>query len=236
MTTTSVGMRCPECARDRTPVRTISSLQSEPKATYALIAINVLAYLGTSSGKVAGRGELWGPGIAHAHEYWRLVTSGFLHAGLFHLGFNMFALYFLGRILEPAVGTKRFVAIYLVALLGGSLGALILTPDAFTVGASGAIFGLLGAAIVVARDRGISIADSGLGGILLINLIFSFTISNISIGGHLGGLFAGGLAALVLVQLGERRRQDLLAYAGCVVIAAALVAGAVAAAQRSGIT
>src|SRR2546421_716410 len=93
--------------------------------------------------------------IAH-HEYWRLLTAGFLHAGLFHLMFNMLALYILGGLLEPAVGRFRFGLIYFVSLLCGSFGALLLAPNEPTVGASGAIFGLMGAAVIVMRNRGLS--------------------------------------------------------------------------------
>src|SRR4051794_137251 len=201
MTPTPVGMRCPECARDRTKVRTARTLRTDPVATYALIAINVIVYVGSTAagGGLGGRGRgdvivqggLYGPAISQGHEYYRIVTSGFLHAGLLHLAFNMLFLYFLGSMLEPAIGRARFVALYLVSLLGGALGALIVTPDSLTVGASGACFGVLGGAIVVARDRGIPIWDSGLGATLLINLLFTFGISGISIGGHIGGLIAG---------------------------------------------
>jgi membrane associated rhomboid family serine protease len=245
MTPTSVGMRCPECARERTKVRTARTIGGEPTATYALIAINVMAYIGTAvgggglsaanggTGSVIDHGGLSGPAIAVNHEYWRIVTSGFLHLNLLHIGFNMFFLYFLGRMLEPAIGSARFIAVYFVSLLGGALGALIVTPHALTVGASGACFGILGAAIVVARDRGIPIMDSGLGGLLIINLIFSFTFSGISVGGHIGGLIGGVLAGAILVELGERRRRDAAAYALCLVVAVAVVAGTLAAARHS---
>jgi membrane associated rhomboid family serine protease len=96
--------------------------------------------------------------------------------------------------------------VYLVSLLCGSFGALLLSPDSLTVGASGAVFGLLGAAAVIARSRGISLMESGLGVWIGINLLITFTIPRISIGGHLGGIIGGALAALVLVELGERGR------------------------------
>lgn len=246
MTPTSVGMRCPECSREKTKVRTARTLGGTPEATYALIAVNVLAYLGSSvagagldaTGSIGGgdvntHGGLFGPAIAIKHEYWRIVSSGFLHANLLHLAFNMFFLYVLGGMLEPAIGRGRFLTIYFVALLGGSLGALIVTPDALTVGASGACFGLLGAAIVVARDRGIPLVESGLIGILVINIIFSFTFSGISKGGHIGGLIAGGVAGLILVELGEKRRRDRLAYGVCLALAAALAVAAVGVARSN---
>ena len=131
-------------------------------------------------------------------EWYRIVTGGFLHAGLLHLGFNMFALYFLGYLLEPAIGPWRFVAVYFVALLGGAFGALLLDPREFTVGASGAVFGLMAAAFIVARNRGLDELASQIGFFVIINLVFTTQHPNISIGGHIGGLLAGGLAAMAI--------------------------------------
>jgi membrane associated rhomboid family serine protease len=245
MTPTSVGMRCPECSRQRTKVKTIASVgRGDPIATYVLIAINVLVYLGTSSlhgdvragcGIASTRGPLCGPDIAYGHEYWRLVTSGFLHAGLTHLLFNMLFLYFLGTLLEPAIGRANFVALYFVSLLTGSFGALLLQPEVNTVGASGACFGLLGGAIVIARARGISIWNSGLGGTLAINIVFSLTFRGISIGGHLGGLLGGILVGLCIVELGERRSRRWLVALGSSAVGVASVAGAIAVAGGTGL-
>src|SRR5215203_5491410 len=107
MTPTPVGMRCPDCARQRTPVRTMANVRAggEPVVTYALIAINVIAFVAElasgsavaqrGGGSVINRGALFGPAIAEDHEYWRLITSGFLHAGLIHILFNMYFLYVL---------------------------------------------------------------------------------------------------------------------------------------------
>ncbi len=240
MTPTSVGMRCPECSRQKTKVRTIRSLGSDPVATYALIAMNVLVYLGSTvaGGGIAGRGRgdiivkggLFGPAIHDAHEYWRIVTSGFLHAGLLHLAFNMFFLYVLGGMLEPALGRGRFVALYFVSLLGGALGALIVTPNALTVGASGACFGILGGAIAVAMDRGIPIMQSGLGTTVILNLALSFALPGISIGGHVGGLITGFLLGAGMARLADRRAGAAVIYGGSVVIGVALFVAAIAAA------
>lgn len=217
MTPTPVGMRCPECSQQRTKVVRNPSrspqagFQGSP-ATYALIALNVLAYLaeigsgsgGFSglSGSVAADFSLFGPAVGEG-EWYRILTSGFLHAGLMHLGFNMFALYVVGRVLEPGIGTPRFVALYFASLLAGSFGALLLDPNAFTVGASGAVFGLFGATMVIARGRGLDTLASELGFLIVINLAISFAVPNISIGGHLGGLAAGLLCAIAIVA-GER--------------------------------
>jgi membrane associated rhomboid family serine protease len=211
MTSTPVGMRCPECARQSTKVRTMRSLTTDPTLTYILIGINVVAGLGslyggnvgTEGGSLTDAWELSRAQLADG-DLWRLVTSGFVHRGLFHLLANMLALYILGTMLEPALGRRRYALIYFVSLLCGSLGVLLFSADE-SAGASGAVFGLMGAAVVVARSRGLNLMESGLGLWLGINLLITFTIPNISIGGHLGGLVGGALAALVLVELGERR-------------------------------
>jgi membrane associated rhomboid family serine protease len=215
MTPTPVGMRCPECASQRTKVTrgTVAPTQYDAPATYVLIALNVAAYLaeiaggsgglsGTSGSVIADFG-LQGLAVADG-EWYRLLTGGFLHAGLFHIGFNMFALFILGRLLEPGIGTPRFVALYFASLFAGAFGALALSdPIDVTVGASGAIFGLFGAAFVIARGRGLDAIASQLGFLLLINLALTFGIRGISIGGHLGGL-AGGLICAMLIVAGER--------------------------------
>jgi membrane associated rhomboid family serine protease len=135
-----------------------------------------------------------------------VITSGFLHGGFIHLGLNMFVLYILGTLLEPAIGSRRLVAIYFVSLVAGSFGALLLSePYQYTVGASGAIYGLFGATLLVARHRGLDQVVSQLGFWLVLNLVLTFSISGISIGGHLGGLAGGVLAGLVVVGV-ERRR------------------------------
>ena len=239
MTSTPVGMRCPECARQTTKVRTMRSAE-EPVLTYLLIGINVIiglgAFLGGASATSGGVGSsqlLEYGSVSRATiadgEYWRLLTAGFLHAGFLHLAFNMFALYVLGGMLEPAIGRLRFGLIYFVSLLAGSFGALLLEPDAATVGASGAIFGLMGAAVVIMRNRGINPMESGLGLRIGLNLLITFTIPGISIGGHLGGLIGGAVAAFVLFDLGERTRLPTAVPALlCAALAVAAVGGSVA--------
>lgn len=245
MTSTPVGMRCPECARERTRVvRNPTGLAAGGAPfTLTMIGLCVLAYLaemvggGASplegGGSVIGDFALFGPAV-DAGEWYRLVTSGFLHAGLMHLAFNMIALYFLGSLLEPAVGTRRFAAIYVVSLLGGSFGALLLDPDRFTVGASGAVFGLMAAGFLVARDRGLDDIAAQIGLFVVINLVLTFSVASISVGGHLGGLAAGGLAALALAA-GERRGRagDLLVWGAFAALAVVAVVGALAAAADS---
>lgn len=250
MTTTPVGMRCPDCARQRTRVVRMREMTTEPRVTYALIAINIVAYLaegrltltqgGVLGGTLYDRGALLGSlpgaqfagqGVAHG-QWWRLVASGFLHESIVHIGLNMLVLYLLGRMVEPMLGSLKFAAVYCVSLLAGSLGALLLTPHTFTVGASGAIFGVAGAAVIELRARRVSVMESGIGMLILINLLFSFTASGISIGGHIGGLIGGALAALALRE-GERRRSEALGLVACALIAAASFAGAIATAKSS---
>ena len=236
MTSTSVGMRCPECAGQRTTVRKVAAGRGdEPTLTYILIGIIALIQLGAMASGANATGSQFGgselirdgavsrPAVADG-DVWRLLTAGFLHAGLLHLMFNAFALFILGTMLEPAIGRLRFAIVYFVSLLAGSFGALLVEPDALTVGASGAIFGLMGAVIVVMRSRGINPMESGIGLWLGINLVFTFAIPGISIGGHLGGLIGGALAAALMFELRDRIRMPRLVP---VLLAASVGAAAV---------
>jgi membrane associated rhomboid family serine protease len=182
-------------------------------ATVVLIALNAIAFLAEIAGGSGGLTEsggsvvqnfaLRGTAVAEG-EWYRLVTGGFLHAGFGHIALNMLALYFLGRLLEPAIGTTRFVFVYGASLLAGAFGAVALTDAAQnTVGASGAIFGIFGATFVLAGARGMRDVASQLGVLLLINIAFTLSVPNISVGGHLGGLAGGVLCGLVIVA-GER--------------------------------
>jgi membrane associated rhomboid family serine protease len=250
-------MRCPECSRERTKVRTIRSTSRTPSVTNVLIAINVVVFLaetaagaslgGGGGGWIWNHGLLYGPFItSHApiprafpgaghDQYWRLVTAGFLHDGFFHILVNMVSLWFVGNALEPGIGRLNFAVIYFVSLLAGSFGALLFSPGIPTIGASGAIFGIFGALIVVARARGIPIWQSGLGFFLLINLFFSVSYAGISLGGHLGGLVAGFICGLLVVEVGERRRMPQAALAGCALVGVISVVGAIAVAGSHGI-
>ena len=240
MTPTSVGMRCPECARQRTKVKTIRNVtQRSWVVTQALIAINVVVFLaeGSSVYTLTGsagpgswalnHGFLDAPVVGVLHQYYRLGTSGFLHLDLLHIGSNMLVLYFVGRMLEPAIGRIRFLAVYFVGLFAGSLGALLLSPDAATVGASGAIFGVMGAAFVELRARGISPWEAGIGGLIVLNILLSLSISGISIGGHIGGLIGGGLAAFVWQHADRQRHPLWVGIAGCVALAAVAIAASI---------
>ena len=244
MTSTPVGMRCPECARQRTKVKNPVGVagRSDAPATYAIIAICVAAFLaelaggGASSfeggGKIIREGGLTAGAVADGEVY-RIVTSAFLHAGLLHIGFNMFALYILGTLLEPAIGSARFVGIYAVSVLGGALGALLLDPEQLTVGASGGIFGLMSSAFLIARHRGLDELASQIGFFVVINLVITISVPNISLGGHLGGLIGGALAALLVNQLERRRLPNakVIEAVGLIVLCAIAFGGALLAAD-----
>jgi membrane associated rhomboid family serine protease len=237
MTSTPVGMRCPECASDRTRVRIgTGGGGTDTPLTYALIAVNVAAFLaelaaGGGAGSIDGGGRLIrdaglnGPWVADGEVY-RIVTSAFLHAGPLHLLLNMFALYILGTLLEPAIGAARLAGVYFVSLLAGSFGALLLDPNELTVGASGAIFGLMAAAFVVARRRGLEDLASQIGFFVVFNLAFTFSVPGISVGGHLGGLVGGAIAALLITQAEHRPRPELLEALGLVGLGAIFVVSA----------
>ena len=252
MTSTPVGMRCPECARQRTKVvnPTGSPGRGDALATYAIIGLCVAAFLAevfTGADLMGGNAgdsividfglfAFGGVGFGVAEgEVYRVLTAGFLHSGIIHLGLNMFALYILGRLLEPAIGTRRFVGIYLVSVLAGSCGALILSPDQLTVGASGGIFGLMAAAFLIARNRGLDELASQIGLFVVLNLVFTFSVPNISIGGHLGGLVGGGVAALLVNHFHGKvnREATVLESAGLVALCVIAVVGSVLAAEAA---
>jgi membrane associated rhomboid family serine protease len=213
----SVGFHCPDCVRSgqqkvvqgRAVFGGLTA-RSTP-LTLTLIAVNVALFILQSA---TGRVEflidysLIGIPIAENGEWYRLISGAFLHWNLLHIALNMFALWTLGPLIERSLGRLRFAVIYGVSLMAGSAGSLLVEPNALTVGASGAIYGLLGALVVLFRNRGISIWSSGLGITLLINFAFTIGIPGISIGGHLGGLVGGLLATWILVEGPRRMRSD----------------------------
>jgi membrane associated rhomboid family serine protease len=255
MTQASVGFHCPECSRSgRQRVYTGRQAfgRQQPVVTLALIVMNTAVFLAglTKPGASllqngnpfaadygmigAGRtfnlstGTVENIGVAYG-QWYRLITAGFLHVSLWHIALNMLALWFLGALLEPAIGRLKFAIVYMVSLLAGSLGVIILSPHEITVGASGAIFGLLGFAVAYQRSRGINIWQSGLGAILVLNLVFTFGVSGISIGGHIGGLIGGYVCGLILYELTPRMRTHpavptlLCALVGAVCFGASLM-------------
>jgi membrane associated rhomboid family serine protease len=241
MTPTPVGMRCPNCAKQKTQVRTLGSLHAEPRVTYAVIVLCVIAFLGSGSFGVASesanslgdRGQLTALGI-YQDELYRLVTSGFLHAGLLHIGFNMYLLYLLGPQLEGSLGSVRFGALYVTSLLVGAVGALLQqdNPLQGTVGASGAIFGLMGAVAMQMRAQGLDPLRSDIGVLIGFNLVLGFVLPRVSWGGHLGGLVGGIVVMAIFTALARRRAPSWVGVAACVGISAAAVAACVLVADQ----
>lgn len=158
-------------------------------------------------------------------EWYRMITSGFLHFGLVHIGFNMYLLYVLGQMLEPSLGRVRFLLVYLAGLLGGSAGALLLSdPTAISAGASGAVFGLMGLAFVGYYLHGANPLNTSIGTLLMLNLVITFLFPRISIGGHLGGAAAGALCALVVMAPRHRGIPIWATYVGPIAVSALSVA------------
>jgi len=233
MTQGPVGIRCPDHASAtgktlttqraaRTATRSLSA--SGPFVTFTLIGINVgIFVLGLLlGGELNGTGSwLYEQGVlvstavdssgqvigVSEGEYWRLITAAFLHYGFIHLGMNMLVLWIIGPPLEEYFGHSRYLLVYVVAGLAGSAGALLWSPNALTVGASGAIWGIMGAALVL-EARKIWVFGGSAMGLVLLNLAITFVIPGISIGGHIGGLIGGGLCALAFSSL---RRSPALA-------------------------
>lgn len=237
MTTTSVGMRCPECSAQKTEVRTLRSTERGAVVTQTIVGLNVLAYLaelatGGSIGGIGGtiyeQGALFGPAVSQLHEYWRLVTSGFLHAGFLHLAFNMWILWVAGQLLEPALGSLKFGVLYFVSLLAGSFGALLVAPDTPTIGASGAVFGVMAGGLIVLRGHGFDPLRSGLGITLILNLVLTFTIPHISVGAHIGGMIGGFLSGWLFIEFRKNVHSEALPLILNVVVAALCVAGSIA--------
>jgi len=215
-------------------------LNQEGLVTRILIGINVAVFLvnlaqGASLGRNGGslfenwlliaqavdsNGNL--VGVAEG-QWYRMLTAAFLHGGIIHLAFNMYFLWIVGTAMEATVGRWRYLALYLATALSGSAGALVLSPNSPTVGASGALFGILGAAVVFERQGHHVLGGQALG-IAVINFAITFLIPNISIGGHLGGFVGGLIAGLALSRFGRGHavygRLGVAGVAGLVAVAA----------------
>ncbi len=224
MTFGPVGIRCPDhSGKPKGAAKVVQSVQRRSSSkpgivTTTLIAINVGVYLLQLAGNaplnanggwiyehcalfiqgIDSNGNLVGLGEG---EWYRLLTAAFLHYGPIHLGMNMLGLWWIGRPLEDWLGPFRYLLLYLVSGLAGSAGALILDPNAVTVGASGAIFGILGAAFVLERQGALVLGGSAIA-LLVLGVVFTFR-PGISIGGHLGGLAGGALCILALSRFGK---------------------------------
>jgi membrane associated rhomboid family serine protease len=221
MTPAPVGIRCPEHSGKPQGVQRIT--KTVQRATYEgtgaivtkiLIAINCAVWLlmlakGASvndpTSDIFFKGALDAPQVADG-DWWRLITSAFIHASFIHLGLNMFVLWIVGAPMEQALGRGRFILLYVASALAGSAGALITAPQVRTIGASGAIFGLFGAALVMER-QGFLVLGGSATSLVVVNLVFTVAFAStlhISYGGHLGGLVGGALGALALSRFGRQ--------------------------------
>jgi len=209
----------------------------EVAAGKVIIGLNVAVWLVMTllsaepyqaAGPVFQHGALFGPYVAEG-EWWRLVTGAFLHSGVMHLGFNMLLLWFLAQEMEPVLGPWRFTLVYSVSLAGGALGVMLLSPNQPTVGASGAVFGLMGALVVLQVRAKQNPWRSGILGLVLVNVLFTFAVPGISVGGHLGGLLVGAVTGAVVPfrrvpEQGDALRHVVLAGLGVLCLVAAVLA------------
>ena len=232
MSQASIGHHCPECLTDGgQQVYTARSLPRGGQTVAAvLIAVNVVAYLAqvATADRLTVDGLLLGPVVADG-EWWRVLTSAFLHGSLIHLGFNMYGLWILGQPLEQALGRVRFLLVYLAGLLGGSAAVLAFDYGQATLGASGAVLGLAGALAAVLWSRGISLTQTSLGFVLALNLALPLLATRISFWGHFGGIAAGFAAGWLLswlpVRFGRSIPESIAAVAGlCVALLVGIVA------------
>ncbi len=233
MHSASVGFHCPECLQSGgQKVLRAADLGPNLKLVYGMMAALAVTYLAQTAsgsgnwrvGEVTERGILFGPLVNHG-EYWRIVTGGFLHAGLLHLAFNMYALYIFGPALQREIGMAKTALVYVGGLFGGSAAVLLFNFDTPTLGASGAVLGLAGGLAVALLARGIKITQTSLAGIFLINLALPIFV-NISFWGHLGGMLGGALVAGVLLfgpkRLGLTQPQAMSGAVAAIVLFAGL--------------
>jgi membrane associated rhomboid family serine protease len=221
----SVGYQCVDCVADgargvrqgTTVAGARSAVRGRPVVTFALIAINLLVFvlavlqarnvLDVSDTELVNAGAL-APGLVARGDWWRLLSYGFLHFGLVHIALNMVALWMLGQQLEPVLGRWRFLALYLISLLGGAAACMLFYPaDGGVIGASGAVFGLLGAFLVVLIRMRLPV--SLILPTILINVVISVVVPGISLLAHLGGALAGAAATAAIVYVPRTRRTAL---------------------------
>jgi membrane associated rhomboid family serine protease len=243
----SVGSQCWECVRAGAPPRTAQArrfLASEKLlVTKSIVAITVVAYIyGLTTATIPGTGirewefdmSLLGPLVANGENY-RLLTHSLVHFSLIHIGFNMLILYQVGMLLEPAAGRTRFLLLYIVSILGGAAGALLLSPESLTGGASGGVFGVAAAATLTMYRYGQRFSQTAFGPLLVINLALGFFISNVSVGGHIGGLIAGTVATEAMLQA-RKVGKPYLGIVGAIAVGIVSIAIALAAADSSSLS
>ncbi len=238
----SVGSHCWECVKAAAPSRRERArwrLAAEPLiVAKTLIGLNLAAYVwfalngadvlsgGLSPGDPRVDWALIAVTPAGGGEWYRIFSSGFVHYGFIHIGFNMLILYQVATVLERVAGHVRFALIYVVSLVGGALGALYLDPFALTGGASGAVFGVAGAATLVLYRRGIPFMRTAFGPLVALNLLLGLVLPRVSMGGHLGGLAVGALAGWLLIDRGDTPTERRAAFATVVVFGLVLFAAA----------
>ncbi|MEV4291842.1 rhomboid family intramembrane serine protease [Nonomuraea bangladeshensis] len=238
----AVGFQCPECvAEGNRGIRQARStfggnVVRTPIVTYAILVINLLIFGAQylTGDRVTGELAMWPAGVALGEQYHRLITAAFVHGGVMHILFNSWALYVVGPYLERSFGHARYIAIYLISALGGSVLGLWLDPlSQPTVGASGAIFGLFGAVFVVGRRLNMDVR--GIAVLIVINLAITFVVSGISWTGHVGGLITGSLLAAAIAYAPSRNRTlwQAATIAGVLIVLIALVLVRVSAIQTA---
>lgn len=214
MVAAPVGFQCSSCvagaASGRVAPTTVAGGQYivKPRVTYVLIGLNValflLQYLGGVN-EVAGDWGMWPVGIAVGGEWWRLLTGAFLHGSFLHIAFNMYVLFVLGPTLERVLGHVRYLMLYLIAALGGGVASYAFSDmRTVSVGASGAIFGLMGALIVAGRRLNYDIKQVVI--LLGINVVIGFVAPGVDWRAHLGGLVTGAAVAAVFVLVPRAHR------------------------------
>lgn len=227
----SIGSHCLDCVKAARPdVKTRAKFWNARQptlVTYALIGINVVVYMWTATSRQSEQDLAVAKFFLEQGEYYRLVTSGFLHFSVLHVGLNMLLLFQLGQLLEPAIGRVRFALLYFASLLAGSFGAVLVQPNGLTGGASGAVFGLMAAAAIGLHRRGVNVFQTGIGTVLIINLVITFTVPNISIGGHLGGAVGGAICGYVILAPGHAALPKWASYAAPLAIVLVAVVGSV---------
>ena len=202
-----VGFQCPECVQGAQATQRRATTVAggtpigKPVVTYALIGVNVGLYalqVAVPSDAITTNWSMWPAGIAYYGEWWRLMSGAFLHGSIMHILFNMYVLFVLGPTLERILGHARYLTLYLVAALGGAVASymftFVCTPS---VGASGAIFGLMGALVVAGRRLRYDITQVLV--LLAINLAIGFVSPNVDWRAHIGGMVVGALVATVFV-------------------------------------
>jgi membrane associated rhomboid family serine protease len=238
----TVGSHCLDCAKAARPdVKTRArywNARQPTLVTYTLIAINVAIFAWVTisdPSSIGGRSGITQEQLdlglnsffiePPRNEFYRLISSGFLHFGVIHIAFNMLLLYQLGQLLERVLDRTRFTMLYFAGLLGGSFGVLLVDSNGITGGASGAVFGLMAAAAIGLHRQGVNVFSTGIGTTLLLNIFITFAIPGISIGGHLGGAAAGAVCGFLMLPPRWKPLPKWTGYATPAAVAAIALVG-----------